>query len=125
MNKIGLDRDDVSDRIKRGLLPYKNKEDQKRKCEKVYKEMKSIAWKVTESPPRRIMTAAKSKTKRPEEQEQTTAYKEDPRHKATSSKPKIEQDGRKERKTIPVGINTTMHRRMQRDLQGRTKVGRM
>ena len=38
------------------------------------------------SPPRQIMTAAKSKTKRPEEQ-QTIEHKEKPKEKVTSSKP--------------------------------------
>ena len=38
LNKIGLD-EEVLDRIKRGLPPYKDREEQWRRCEKVYKDI--------------------------------------------------------------------------------------
>ena len=66
--KIGLNKDKVLDRIKRGLLPYKNKDEQWRKREAVFKEATWTGRRKNVSPAPRIMTAAKSKKKRPDEQ---------------------------------------------------------
>ena len=86
LSKIGLHKEEVLDRIKRGLTPYRNTEDQRHKCEKVYKEVIWTGRRKTVSPPKRIMTAAKSKTKRPDEQHKADD-KQRPKEKATSSKP--------------------------------------
>ena len=125
LTKIGLDKDDVLDRIKRGLPPYKNKEDQKRKCEKVYKETEVSSvegYRVTSK-----RNDDSSKVKDQTTRRTKTNYSLKGRTKAEGYilKTKNDQKGRKGRKTTPIGINTTMHRRTQRDLQSRTKVGRM
>jgi hypothetical protein len=54
LSKIGLDKDEVLDRIKRGLLPYKDKEDQRRRCQRVYDEIKSTAGKLRSHLPERL-----------------------------------------------------------------------
>jgi len=86
LNKIGLDKEEVLDRIKKGLLPYKSEKEQRRKCDEVYQKATWTGRKRDVSPPPRIMTAAKTKTKRPDDKP-----KEDERRrtkeKATSSKP--------------------------------------
>jgi hypothetical protein len=49
------------------------------------------ARKATESPPKRMMTAAKSKITRPEEKERTPTHKEKSKEKPTSSRPEKKQ----------------------------------
>ena len=61
--KIGLNKEEVLDRIKRGLLPYKSKEEQRRKCDEVYRKAIRTRRKREVSPPPRIMTAARQRPK--------------------------------------------------------------
>ena len=63
----------------------------------MHDEIKSTAWKITKSPPREIMTAAKSKSKRPEETKPTNTPKDKPKERATSSRPMtIKQEDKQE-----------------------------
>jgi len=82
--KIGLNKDEVLDRIKRGLLPYKSEKEQRRKCEEVYRKAIWTGRKREVSPPPRILTAVKSKAKKPDSSFRKEERKE--REKATSSR---------------------------------------
>ena len=85
--KIGLNKEEVLDRIKRGLLPYKSKEEQRRKCDEVYRKATWTGRKRDVSPPPRIMTAAKTKIRRPDDQPKEEERRRT-KEKATSSKTK-------------------------------------
>jgi hypothetical protein len=63
----------------------------------VHDEIKSTTWRITKSPPREIMTAAKSKSKRPKEPKQTNTPKDKPTERETSSRPvTIKQEDKRE-----------------------------
>jgi hypothetical protein len=82
--KIGLTKDEVLDRIKKGLLPYKNEKEQRRKCEEVYQKAIWTGRKREVSPPPRILTAVKSKARKPDSSSRREDRKES--ESATSSR---------------------------------------
>jgi hypothetical protein len=97
LNFIGLKGSDVLERIKRGQPPYRCERTQRHRCDIAYQQVLRTGRRGEGSPPSRILTAVKSKAKRPDSPPRRKERQE--HEKATSSRTeKKEKESRKSTK---------------------------
>ena len=84
LNNIGLKKEEVLERIKSGLRPYRSEREQRQRCDIVYQQVLRTGIRRDVSPPTRILTAVKSMARKPDSSSRREERKES--EKATSSR---------------------------------------